>query len=780
MDEPRRETHVHGSVQGFVQTNQGTVNIDARKQSVTYVLDNGEERSVPFLAPYRPRVPSFIGRSDLLAALKQQLLSGDTGSAAGFTYLPGVGKSALARYLAWDKDVLDYFSDGVLWAGLGLTADVFAILGQWALALGSEPDEVDKLPTVEARKAALRKAIGMRKMLLVVDDAWDAATAQHFLLGGPNCAHLITTRQPQIVHNFPAVEVVVSELSEDDGLALLTEIAPKAVEAEPEETRALVQAVGGLPQALILMGNYLCKESHGGQTRRVRAALSRLREAEERLLLEQRQSSQDQRPSLAADVPLSLLALISISEEALHDEEARRTFHALSIFRPKPSSFSEEAALEVAGAKPETLDKLYDSGLLESIPPDQYALQLVLADYARASLSSEQADELHRRAANYYGGKLRGYDNEHPEVNSYQRWYRYEDPDWQELKIAWLYHLSRAQDRTSALLAFARVYFDAFWWWGWYCEFPYCNRLLSACARTQTRDEDQEWVHALQQFHQSYPAGYGRQDPGRWDLVEEALCKLRALAGLDGDIGDLADENSRHLQAITNLLLAHSYQYQNVYDLRADECYREAHALFSNIPEDDWNIPWILYEHGDLYRRRGELDRTLDNCRAALALARSASSDIMGQDCEVIANAHRVLADVYRQQGHFDLALGHYARAAFYAYATQGINGPDPYTRAFYKEITDRTAAWLQSLCASDRLGEALQASASLRTFWTLAGLPTIEGLETLLTQGRTEELVIYLFPAPPSDDDLKAPETYRARTRRLVTQMAGQVEQGS
>jgi tetratricopeptide (TPR) repeat protein len=184
----------------------------------------------------------------------------------------------------------------------------------------------------------------------------------------------------------------VHELSVADGLLLLERLAPGVVHAEPVEATALVQAVGGLPLALTLLGKYLRKAAHSGQPRRLRTALERLRQATERLGLAQPQPPLETHPSLPRGASMSLQAAIGISDNAL-DEPSRRAFQALAVFPPKPNTFSEEAALEVTTTSVETLDTLTDYGLLESSGVGRYTLHQTIADYAHVQLTDQSAYE---------------------------------------------------------------------------------------------------------------------------------------------------------------------------------------------------------------------------------------------------------------------------------------------------------------------------------------------------------------------------------------------------
>lgn len=349
-------------------------------------------RETLFLAPSHPPY-ELVGREELLHDLKRQLLVGGILALSALNGLPGVGKTALAIELAHDPEVLAYFKDGVLWVGLGCEPDVLALLGTWGAALGLPAEELAELTSVEERARAIHMAIGTRCILLVVDDAWQVESALAFRLGGPNCAHIVTTRLPEVALHFGGGSTtVVHELNEDDGLALLQRLAPAVVGSEPEQARELVRAVGGLPLALILMGNYLRVQAHNKQPRRLQAALDRLQRTEERLQLAEPQAPSAYHPSLPAGAWVSLPTVIGISDREL-DMESRNALRALAVFPPKPNTFSEAAALAVCSITTETLDTLVDYGLLETSGPGRYTLHQAIADYAEARLADETVYE---------------------------------------------------------------------------------------------------------------------------------------------------------------------------------------------------------------------------------------------------------------------------------------------------------------------------------------------------------------------------------------------------
>lgn len=337
----------------------------------------------PALPPSAPGTSGLIGRDALLRLVKGQLLEKGRSALHG---LPGVGKTTLAAALAHDAEMQAHFSDGILWAGLGRQPEILGLFSRWGTLLGCIPADSAQRGKPEAWAASLHAAIGQRHMLLVIDDAWEIADALALLVGGPHCAHLVTTRFPEIARRFAGDGTTsVHELDDTDGRLLLMRLAPDVVQAESQEAQALVSTAGGLPLALTLLGNFLHAQAHSGQPRRIRAALDSLRRADERLRVAEPQTLIGSHPSLEVGTPLSLQAIIGVSVQQI-SPDARITLGALAAFPPKPNTFSEEAAVEISAMPVATLDELSDAGLLESSGPARYTLHQTIADYAVAHL----------------------------------------------------------------------------------------------------------------------------------------------------------------------------------------------------------------------------------------------------------------------------------------------------------------------------------------------------------------------------------------------------------
>lgn len=349
-------------------------------------------------ALYDPSIPvppqiSLVGRDEELARLRKRLSSGGSVALTALNGLPGVGKTALSITLANDPELRAHFKDGVLWAGLGPDPNMQSHLSRWGTLLGLSSSEMSTLSGNEAWAVALHRTIGSRTMLLVIDDAWTLEEALALKVGGPNCAHLVSTRFPIIATQIAAEgATAIKELNSDEGMVLLRMLAPTVVEREMQKARELVLAVGGLPLALTLIGNYLRMQSYAGPARRVTAALEKLSEANERLNISEPRGPVERHPSLTSDTPVSLRTVIAVTDQQLK-ETTRRALHALSVFPPRPNSFSEEAALAVANCTIETLDEITNTGLLEVSGSDRYSLHQTIADYAHLRLDDHGASQ---------------------------------------------------------------------------------------------------------------------------------------------------------------------------------------------------------------------------------------------------------------------------------------------------------------------------------------------------------------------------------------------------
>ncbi len=346
-------------------------------------------------APSKPDY-DLIGRGSILVELQHRLQDGNTVALYG---LPGVGKTALAIQVANNTQLLTYYPDGVLWASLGPNGNVLSQLTKWGADLNILSKDIRDLKNPKCWANAIREKIRSRQYLLVIDDVWDIEWAYNLRLGGQSCSHLITTRFPKIASQFAKNgEVKVCELDISDGIEVLNRLAPNIAKIDSSPLKQLAEAVGGLPLALNLMGNYLRIQSHSLSSTLIEEALVKLNDAKERLRMIDENPDRELHPSLPSDTPLSLAAMIEISYEKLQPS-ARRMLNVLSILPAKPNTFLGEAVIAIAEEPAEALEELYSFGLVESTGLDRRTVHQTIHQYARTKLTDES---VRARACQYF------------------------------------------------------------------------------------------------------------------------------------------------------------------------------------------------------------------------------------------------------------------------------------------------------------------------------------------------------------------------------------------
>lgn len=316
-----------------------------------------------------PAPDLFIGRIDILSALVERIAITDQAIACGDVI--GSGKTTLAIEVARHPRILVEFSGGVLWASLNAhggaagLADALDALTQWAAALGIS---VGSAADAYAAARAVHDAIGSRRMLLVLDDAWDRDTAYLLRCGGPNCRHMLITRDEPLARAFAGEKQVhtLPPLSPQDCLELLKVLAPLACATDPQAIDELITATTGLPLAVTLLGGYLGATDYS-------PAEAPLRDSVVPGALERRRLAfARQRLGGHTHAQTALQQMIALSMAVLQ-EPALRALRVLGAFSPSPAAFTRQAALAVTGADDTVLNCLIARRLVNRYEP--YARQ---------------------------------------------------------------------------------------------------------------------------------------------------------------------------------------------------------------------------------------------------------------------------------------------------------------------------------------------------------------------------------------------------------------------
>lgn len=223
---------------------------------VHFTLNEGAstESPSPAMAPRLP--PHFVDRVDLGA----EVLKAITVAASQATPAPpvvltgagGFGKTKLATWACHQTEVQRLFPDGVMWVELGMRPGPEQLVAT-LIDLTTRLTGKTRLSyeTVPVARDAFAGAIGDRRLLLVIDDAWRELDVEPFLNGGPHCVRLVTTRRPPVVAGH---EVHVDAMTDHEALALLHHSLP---EANNLQLVQILDRSGRWPLALSFLGGIL-------------------------------------------------------------------------------------------------------------------------------------------------------------------------------------------------------------------------------------------------------------------------------------------------------------------------------------------------------------------------------------------------------------------------------------------------------------------------------------------------------------------------------------------
>ncbi|GAB1515809.1 AfsR/SARP family transcriptional regulator [Actinophytocola sp. KF-1] len=318
-------------------------------------------------------LPDFTGRDDVVHDLVQQVRNRARPTVVVLSGPPGVGKSAVAVRVA--HLVRASFPDGQLHVDLAGTsasprrpADV---LPELLRALGHT-----ELPHgLAERTALLRSALAARRVLLVLDDAANAAQVAPLLPGAGGSAVLVTSRVmlPDLVGARP---VELDVLPDAEAARLLDGIVGAArTRAEPDSAAAILQFCGHLPLAIRVAGTRLAHRRGWA----LRTLADRLRDERRRL------------DELAVG-DLAVRASVGLTYASL-PPEAARAFRLLGLLGPVRWPGWVVGALLGRESADHVLDLLVDNHLVELVGSDdtgapRYRLHDLLRCYA-AELSEK-------------------------------------------------------------------------------------------------------------------------------------------------------------------------------------------------------------------------------------------------------------------------------------------------------------------------------------------------------------------------------------------------------
>jgi DNA-binding SARP family transcriptional activator len=384
----RREPAAAGPVRVSVPAAREPADAAARRPGP------GSSRRAPAQLP--ADVADFTGREAHLEQLRAVLSEARTRdnpavAVAVVAGAPGLGKTALAIHAG--HALRREFPDGQLYVSLHGGSDqpvpTDDVLARFLRDLGVDGSRVPA--DAEERAAMYRTRLAERQMLIVLDDARDAAQVRPLLPGTGSCAVIVTSRHRR--SDLVGSRLIdLDVLGEAEAAELFARIiGPERVAAEPAAVRDVLGMCAGLPLAIRIAGARLAARRGWS----VRTLADRL-------------ADQQRRIDELTTGDLAVRACFQVSFDALPGRAAGAGVDPAHVFRmlgvwPGPSIGLRAAAAlvgEPEGPVADALEVLVDAHLLESPAPDRYAFHDLLRAYAVERSQAEEPGQVIDEAIN--------------------------------------------------------------------------------------------------------------------------------------------------------------------------------------------------------------------------------------------------------------------------------------------------------------------------------------------------------------------------------------------
>ncbi len=347
-------------------------------------------------------VADFTGRDGDLEQLRAAVSEARRGenpavAVAVVAGAPGLGKSALAIHAA--HALRPEFPDGQLYVSLlgGSEQPVASedVLARFLRDLGVDGTRVPL--DAEERAALYRTRLAERQMLIVLDDARDAAQVRPLLPGTGSCSVIVTSRHK--LSDLVGSHLIDLDVLDDTESAELFNrvVGSDRAKAEPDAARDVLAVCAGLPLAIRIAGARLAARRNWS----VSTLAGRL--ADQRRRMDEFKAGD-----------LAVRACFQVSFDALPrsmtggDLDPAHAFRMLGVWQGP--SIELHAAAALIGASEEhvadVLEVLIDAHLLECPAPDRYRLHDLLRAYAAERAEAEEPpaeiEDAMRRVLGWY------------------------------------------------------------------------------------------------------------------------------------------------------------------------------------------------------------------------------------------------------------------------------------------------------------------------------------------------------------------------------------------
>lgn len=224
------------------------------------------------LAQLPAAVPGLVGREKEQEQVKQFVTDAAASSARAVCLVNGVvgvGKTAFTITAA--HRLAERFPDGQLFADMhdrgpaGEPKGPAEVLTDFLRSLGVRSDAIPE--TTQARGLLFRDLLAKRRMLIVLDNAWDTDELQYLLPVESGSMALIASRMQlhSLAASYQTLSLILRPLSQANAYRFLARrLGSERAAAEPEAIDRIIESAGGLPLAL---ANVAARAAYRPQTR---------------------------------------------------------------------------------------------------------------------------------------------------------------------------------------------------------------------------------------------------------------------------------------------------------------------------------------------------------------------------------------------------------------------------------------------------------------------------------------------------------------------------------
>jgi DNA-binding SARP family transcriptional activator/tetratricopeptide (TPR) repeat protein len=553
-------------------------------------------------------IPHFIGRTEILRELDERLAASHVDPVVALDGAPGVGKTALATY--WAHRRRDQFPDGVLYADLngygpGHPVAPTTVLAAFLTTLGLP---IEHLPgDLTGRTALLQQELAGRRVLVVLDNAYDSAHVRPLLAATSPCPVLVTSRQKLslLAYNDGAHSINVPTLLLDESIALLQRsIRGTRAQQDMATLQDFAALCDGLPLALRIVGEHVA----------VRADVP-LQELVQHL---RRQHLLDA-GSHGDRGSRTLRAAFDLSVDKFSPDIAR-FFGLLGLY--PATDITTEVAAAITGLSLTDTERAFDvlvgAHLVHQLSADNYRLHDLLHLYAEDRARQQERPEI-----------------QHQAIHRMVDWYLYSGVNTARLLSP--------QDPTvppldEAMSITPRTFSGADDARRWFLSERTKIIAVSHCA-AEAGMHDHQWrlVGTFSDLLNCYC------DPTEIiDAHRQAVASAQIEGARDGESGNL---NS------LGVIEFNRGDYES-----AARYFTQALSIFREI-DDEYGESISLYNIGNTHLERGQTRRAIDFHERSLVISERIG-DKAGQ-----ASVYHRLGEAYQRSSQHDIAVGYYQRS---------------------------------------------------------------------------------------------------------------------